>query len=139
MKKMIKALAAAMMLALMAVLPACSGTVQERQESADQAFGTAKMLYVSASGLVSVYNLMPVCGADTLPPPLCYSEAVGEIANRSIDVAASAIESAEKLFAETNTDDPARVKAVRGVQVVIAELLRNLTKFGLTQIKSGAG
>ncbi|HQS15049.1 hypothetical protein [Reyranella sp.] len=139
MKKMATALAAAMMLALMAVLPACSGTVQERQESADQVFGTAKMSLVVATGLVSVYNLMPVCSDQSLPPPLCYSEAVGDILNKGLAGAAAAIESSEAIFAAANTDEAARLKAANVAQAIIAELLRNLTKFGLTQIKSGAG
>ena len=76
-------------------LTACSGTVQDKQASADQVFGTAKMSLVVATGLVSVYNLMPVCGDDTLPPPLCYSEPVADILHKSLAGAAAAIESSE--------------------------------------------
>ncbi len=119
-------------------LTACSGTVQDKQQSADQVFGTAKMSLVVATGLVSVYNLMPVCGDDTLPPPLCYSEPVGDILNKSLAGAAAAIESSEAIFAAANTDAEARLKAANIAQAVIAELLRNLTKFGVTQIK-GSG
>ena len=119
-------------------LTACSGTVQDRQASADHVFGTAKMSLVVASGLVSVYNLMPVCGDDTLPPPLCYSEPVAEILNAGLAVAASTIESSEAIFAAANTDEAARLKAAKVAQAVIAELLRNLTKFGVTQVK-GSG
>lgn len=63
MKKMATALAAAMMLVLTLAVAACSGTVQDRQQSADQVFGDAKMGLVVASGLVGIYNLMPVCSA----------------------------------------------------------------------------
>ena len=119
-------------------LTACSGTVQDKQQSADQVFGTAKMSLVVATGLVSVYNLMPVCGDDPLPPPLCYSEPVGDILNKSLAGAAAAIESSEAIFAAANTDAEARLKAANIAQAVIAELLRNLTKFGVTQIK-GSG
>jgi hypothetical protein len=135
MKKMATALAAAMMLALMT---ACSGTVQDRQASADHVFGDAKMGLVVASGLVGIYNLMPVCSAESLPPPLCYSEPVAEILNAGLAAAASTIESSEAIFAAANTDEAARLKAARVAQTVIAELLRNLTKFGVTQIK-GSG
>ena len=134
MKKMATALAAAMMLAV----TACSGTVEDRQQSADQVFGDAKMGLVVASGLVGIYNLMPVCGAESLPPPLCYSEPVGDIFNKGLAAAAAAIESSEKVFAAANTDQEARLKAANIAQAVIAELLRNLTKFGVTQIK-GSG
>lgn len=137
MKKMLKALAAAMMLAVMATVTACSGTVQDRQESADQTFGDVKMGLVVASGLVGIYNLMPVCSAESLPPPLCYSEPVGDILNKGLEGAASAIESAEKIFAAANTDDAARLKAAKVAQAVVAELLRNLTKFGVTQVRGG--
>jgi len=139
MKKMATALAAAMMLGATLLLPACSGTVQERQESADQKFGTAKLLFVTASGFVGVYNLLPVCSAESLSPPLCYSEPVGDILNKGLAAAASAIESSEKIFAAANTDEEARLKAARVAQTVIAELLRNLTAFGVTQVKAGAG
>ena len=40
------------MLGLMLATTACSGTVQDRQASADQVFGDAKMGLVVASGLV---------------------------------------------------------------------------------------
>lgn len=133
MKKMATALAAAMMLAV----TACSGTVQDRQESADQVFGDVKMGLVVASGLVGIYNLMPVCSAESLPPPLCHSEPVGDILNKGLEGAASAIESAEKVFAAANTDDAARLKAAQIAQAVVAELLRNLTKFGVTQVRGG--
>lgn len=118
------------------VLTACGGTVQERQDSADQSFGDAKMGLVVASGLVSIYNLMPVCSSESLPPPLCYSEPVAEILNAGLAGAASAIESGEAIFAAANTDEAARLKAARVAQTVIAELLRNLTKFGVTQVRA---
>ena len=136
MKKTATALAAAMMLGLMATMTACSGTVQDRQQSADQVFGDAKMGLVVASGLVGIYNLMPVCSAESLPPPLCYSEPVGDILNNGLAAAASAIESSEAVFAAANTDQEARLKAANIAQAVIAELLRNLTKFGVTQVKA---
>lgn len=138
MKKLATALAAAMMLGLMLAVTACSGTVRDRQASADQVFGDAKMGLVVASGLVGIYNLMPVCSAESLPPPLCYSEPVAEILNAGLAAAASAIESSEAIFAAANTDEAARLKAARVAQTVIAELLRNLTKFGVTQVK-GSG
>ena len=127
----------AILLSILA-LTACSGTVQDKQASADQVFGTAKMSLVVASGLVSVYNLMPACSDDTLPPPLCYSDGIGDILNTSLAAAASAIESSEAVFAAANTDQEARLKAANIAQAVIAELLRNLTKFGVTQVK-GSG
>lgn len=134
MKSLATALAAAMMLGL---LSACSGTVQDRQQSADQVFGDVKMGLVVASGLVGIYNLMPVCSAESLPPPLCYSEPVGDILNKGLEAAASSIESAEKIFAAANTDDAARLKAAQIAQAVVTELLRNLTKFGVTQVRGG--
>ena len=138
MKKMATALAAAMMLGLMLATTACSGSVQDRQASADQVFGDAKMGLVVASGLVGVYNLTPVCSAESLPPPLCYSEPVAEILNAGLAAAASTIESSEAIFAAANNDEAARLKAAKVAQTVIAELLRNLTKFGVTQIKGSS-
>lgn len=138
MRKMFTALAVALMLGSMLAVTACSGTVQDRQQSADQVFGSAKMSLVVATGLVSVYNLMPPCSDASLPPPLCYSDAVGDTLNKGLEAAASAIESSEKIFAAANTDAEARLKAANIAQAVIAELLHNLTKFGVTQIK-GSG
>lgn len=116
-------------------LAACHGSVQDKQQSADQVFGTAKMGLVVASGLVSVYNLMPLC-SDTRTPPLCYSEPVGDALNLGLAAAASAIESAEHIFAASNTDEEARLKAARVAQAVIEELTRTLARFGVTQVKA---
>ena len=138
MKEMATARAAAMMLGLMLAATACSGTVQDRQASADQVFGDAKMGLVVASGLVGIYNLMPVCSAESLPPPRCYSEPVAEILNASLAATVSTVESSEAIFAAANTDEAARLEVARVAQTVIAELLRNLTKFGVTQIKGSS-
>ena len=119
-------------------LTACSGSVQDKQANADQVFGTAKMSLVVATGLVSVYNLLPVCD-DSHSPPLCYSEGIGDALNKGLAAAASAIESSEAIFAAANTDQEARLKAANIAQAVIAELLRNLTAFGVTQVRGGAG
>ncbi|WP_444778720.1 hypothetical protein [Reyranella sp.] len=123
----------------MATVTACSGTVQDKQASADQVFGDAKMGLVVAFGLVGIYNLMPVCSAESLPPPLCYSESVSNILNKGLAAAASAIQSSEAIFAATNTVEEARLKAAKVAQTVIAELLRNLTAFGVTQVRGRAG
>jgi len=117
-------------------LVACSGSVQDRQASADQVFGAAKMSLVVATGLVSVYNLLPVCD-DSHSPPLCYSEGIGDALNKGLEAAASAVQSSEAIFAAANTDEAARLKAAKVAQTVIAELMRNLAKFGVTQVKAG--
>jgi hypothetical protein len=78
--------------------------VENRQQNADQLFGNIKMAPVVASGLIDIYNLMPVCNDRSLPPRLCYSEPVGDILNKGLEATASAIESAEKVFAATNTE-----------------------------------
>lgn len=117
-------------------LTACSGSVQDKQASADQVFGTAKMSLVVATGLVSVYNLLPVCEEGGPSPPFCYSEPIGDALNKGLEAAASAVQSSEAIFAAANTDEQARLKAAAIAQTVIAELLRNLTKFGVTQVKA---
>ena len=78
---------------------------------------------------------MAKAAGESLPPPLCYSEPVAEILNAGLAAAASTIESSEAIFVAANTDEAARLRAARVAQTVIAELLRNLTKFGVTQIK----
>lgn len=64
---------------------------------------------------------------------------MAEILNTGLAAAASAIESSEKIFAAANTDEQARLKAANIAQTVITELLRNLTAFGVTQVRGGAG
>ena len=109
---MATALAAAMMLGLMLATTACSGSVQDRQASADQVFGDAKMGLVVASGLVGIYNFMPVCSAESLPPPLCYSEPVAEI--RPIERSAETLEERLARLEREGQISPAAVEPARG-------------------------
>lgn len=44
-------------------------------------------------------------------------------------------ESAEKVFAASNTNDATRLNAAKITQAAVAELVRNLSKFGLTQVR----
>ena len=115
-------------------LSAC-GTIEQNQQSADQAFGTAKMALVVATGIVGVYNVLPECKDSSLPP-LCYNEQIADILNLGVTAGADAIESAEKVFAASNTDEEARLKAARIAMAVIQEVTKNLTKYGLTQIRT---
>lgn len=117
-------------------LTACSGTVQDRQNNADQIFGTAKMTLVAATGFVSVYNILPRCGIGGTPP-LCYDANIGNIVNKGLQLAASAIESSEKIFAASNSDGPARLRAAQVAQAVVTELIRTLTQYGLTNKQTG--
>jgi uncharacterized lipoprotein len=132
MKKMATALAAAMMLAL---LSACSGTVQDRQQSADQVFGAAKRSLNYASILVPLYNLMPVCD-DNHSPPLCYSETVANILNVGLKEAAETIADAEKIFAEANSTEDARLKIAIYADAAVKKLVAKLTQYGVTQAKA---
>ncbi len=65
----------------------------------------------------------------------CYSEPVGNILNKGPKAEASVLESAEKVFAASNTNDATRLNAAKFTQAAVAELVRNLTKFGLTQVR----
>lgn len=124
------------LLAIFALLTmtAC-GSIEQNKESADQAFGTAKMALVVATGVVGVYNVLPECKNSSLPP-LCYNEQIADILNTGLVAAADAIESAEKVFAAANTSEETRLKAVRIAMSVITEVTKNLTKYGLTQIRA---
>ena len=117
-------------------LGGCATTQTDRQSEADQVFGKAKIGLVLATGVVSVYNLMPVCGDGSPSPPLCYSEAVGEIANRGLAALSDAISSAEKVFAAANADG-VKLDAAKAASAAVQELLANLAKYGLTALKSG--
>lgn len=116
-------------------LAAC-GTVEQNQQTADQAFGTAKMTLVVATGVVGIYNTLKECGtANAMSPPLCYNEQIADILNLGLAASADAIESAEKVFAAANTDQDARMKAVQTAMAVITEVTKNLQKYGLSQIR----
>ena len=118
-------------LAAVALVTGCAGTVPDRQERADQIFGTAKVAYVIASLGVAVYNQLTPCGENGAQPPLCYSERVGEILDKSMAGAALAIKTAEETFAAANTDEDARIKAANVAKAVVESLMAALRQFGL--------
>jgi hypothetical protein len=118
-------------------LAGCAGTAAERQQGADNLFGDAKMVYVGLSGFVSIYNMLPICGAPAAPnPPLCYSEPVGDVINKTMQIAADSIEASEKIFAASNTDEDAKLRAAKAAQAATKELREALFKYGVTQVKN---
>lgn len=125
------ALAAALSLAL---LSGCGGTVQQNQENADQKFGQAKLALVAASGVVGVYNVL--CNDALATSSICTKQ-VRDLVNESLAAASDGIESAEKVFAAANTDQDARLKAANIAVVVVAELTKNLAKYGVNRLKAG--
>lgn len=52
---------------MMFCLAACSNTIEQRQEGADQTVGDVKRSLVAASGLVDFYNLLRVCSDQNRP------------------------------------------------------------------------
>lgn len=123
-------------IALLAVLAltGCAGTVQQNQENADQKFGQAKLALVAASGVVGVYNVL--CNDALATSSICARQ-VSNIVNESLAAASDAVESAEKVFAAANTDQDARLKAANIAVVVVAELTKNLAKYGASRLKAG--
>ncbi len=113
-------------------LAACGGPRDDRQATADHIFGAAKMGLVVASGLVSVYNLLPVCGPDSAQPPLCYSEGVGTAVNKGLEAASVAIESSERIFAAANTEGD-KLNAANAAKAAVAELVAALGRYGVTR------
>lgn len=118
-------------------LTGCAGTQADKQASADQIFGTAKVAYVVASLAVSVYNQLTPCGENGAQPPLCYSENVGLVLDRGMVAAALAIKGAEETFAASNTDEDARVKAANIAKVVVENLMTAVRQFGLAKLAAG--
>lgn len=133
MKSTLTALAAALCLAL----AGCGGTQQDRQASADQAFGAAKMGLVVATSLVSAYNLLPECADNGPSPPLCYSPAVGDVVNKGLAAAADIIESSEKIFAAANSDPGAKLSAAKAAMAAVQQLVAELAKYGVTRSRGG--
>jgi hypothetical protein len=125
----IAALAAVLSLAI----AGCGVTQPDRAASADQAFGSAKMGLVVATGLVSVYNLLPVCADNGPAPPLCYSPAVGDIINAGLAAVADAIQSSEKIFAAANSDPGAKLNAAKAALAAVQELVATLAKYGVSR------
>lgn len=125
--------AAAIILAALA-LGACAGTQAERQESADQKFGQAKLALVAASGVVGVYNVL--CEETLASSAICAKD-VSVYINDGLAAASDAVESAEKVFAAANTDQDARLKAASIAAVVVGELTKGLAKYGAGRLKGG--
>lgn len=122
---------------LLLPLVGCAGSVQDRQRSADNIFGDAKVGLAGASLLVATYNLFPACTDGGLPPPLCYNESIADILNKGLEVAGATIESSEKVFAAANTDADARMNAANAALTAVQELEKNLKKFGVAKNKTG--
>ncbi len=112
------------------LLSGCSGTTQERQAQADHLFGIAKVAYIAASGLVGAYNLFPPCGP-AASPPLCYSNAVGDVLNKGLEGTSTVIESTEKVYAASNTDADARTRAAQAALAAVTELTAALNHYGV--------
>lgn len=123
-------------LAILAALTigACAGTQAERQESADQKFGQAKLALVAASGVVGVYNVL--CEETLASSAICAKD-VSVYINDGLAAASDAVESAEKVFAASNTDQDARLKAASIAATVVAELTKGLAKYGAGRLKGG--
>lgn len=132
-----RAIAILAVLAIAFAFTGCAGTVPDRQERADQVFGTAKVAYVIASLGVAVYNQLTPCGQNGAQPPLCYSERVGELLDKSMAGAALAIKGAEDIFAAANTDEDARLKAANVAKAVVESLMAALRQFGLSGLGQG--
>lgn len=114
-------------------LTGCSGTPQDRQESADQIFGRVKVGYVIASLAVSVYNQLTPCDEGG-SAPFCYSENVGAILDKSMEGAALAIKATEETFAAGNADVDGKLKAANVAKVVVDNLMVALKQFGLSKL-----
>jgi len=115
-------------------LGACAGTQAERQDSADQKFGQAKLALVAASGVVGVYNVL--CEETLAASSICAKD-VSVYINDGLAAASDAVESAEKVFAAANTDQDARLKAASIAAVVVGELTKGLAKYGAGRLRGG--
>lgn len=114
------------------LLSACSGTPAERQESADQKFGQAKIALVAASGIVGIYNVL--CN-DALATSAVCAKDVSDHVNDGLAAASDAIEGAEKVFAAANSTQDARLKAANIAATVVAELTKGLARYGVNRFK----
>lgn len=123
-------------LAILAALAlgACAGTQAERQDSADQKFGQAKLALVAASGVVGVYNVL--CEQTLAQSSICASD-VRTYINDGLAAASDAVESAEKVFAAANTDQDARLRAASIAATVVAELTKGIAKYGAGRLRGG--
>lgn len=115
-------------------LAGCAGTQAENQASADQKFGQAKLALVAASGVVGVYNVL--CEETLATSAICAKD-VSVYVNDGLAAASDAVDAAEKVFAASNTDQDARLKAASIAAVVVAELTKGLAKYGVNRLKGG--
>lgn len=117
-------------------LGGCAGAPSlPSQESVDQAFGKVKIGLTIYAGVVSLYNVMPVCSETSLPPPLCYNQQIADIANIGLNALSAATESAEKVFAAGNSSTSDRERYTALAQEALNQLIVNLTKYGLIGLR----
>lgn len=119
----------AILLAL--ILAACADTQQERQESADQVFGKAKMGLVVATIAVGAYNVL--C-TDTLAQSAICARHISELVNSGMAAAADAINGSERIFAAANSTQADRLDAAKGALAAVNELAAALAKYGVSKL-----
>lgn len=117
------------MIALVAIgLGACGGTPQQNQDNADQVFGKAKLALVVGSGAVALYNVG--CMSAVVPASICTKQ-IMTIVNNVLAGAVDAVDAAEKVFADINSTQDARLAAAKASMTLVAELQKALEKYGL--------
>lgn len=131
---MLKQLLLAPLLALSFALAGCAGTQVERKESADQIFGKAKVVMMTATVAVGAYNVL--C-ADTLSQSAVCARNINEIVNAGLAGTADAIASAERVFAAANSTDAAKLDAAKGAIAAVNELVALVAKYGISKLGQG--
>ena len=124
----------AIVLALVIAIAGCAGTPDQNQEKADQVFGKAKLYLVIGSGTVALYNV--ACASTALPLAACtknVTRAVNDILAGAVD----AVSAAEKVFADVNSTQDARLAAAKASMTLVAELQKAIDKYGLARAQAG--
>lgn len=115
---------------LMLLLAGCGGTQVERQESADQVFGKAKVLMNIAQVSIGAYNVL--CIGMIIPEGACVGH-IREAVNSYSAKAADVIVRAEKVFAAGNAEGT-KLDYAKLAMAAVTELTDALAKYSINKL-----
>lgn len=103
----------------------CATTQAERQDSADQKFGQAKIYLALGTAGVAGYNLL--CN-DVLAQSSVCAKQISDLVNLASEGASDAVTAAEKVFAAANTEGE-KLDAAKAALAAVLELTKVVDKY----------
>lgn len=115
----------AALVAVALALGGCAGTQAERQVSADQKFGQAKIYLALGTAGVAGYNLL--CNDALATSSIC-AKPISDLLNLAMEGASDAILASEKVFAAANTEGE-KLNAANAALAAVTELTKVVDKY----------